>query len=110
MTWQYIGDPMNFFFFALTWNAIALSPHSYFQNHFQPVSQRCKRVIQRNRHCIVALQTDDEKNKELHYMTKQMMNDNGKALLVEGSHGQTLHVSGKLNRHIRSWKCSLAVS
>lgn len=43
-------------------------------------------------------------------MTRQMMNDNGKALLVEGNHGQTLHVSVKENRrHVRSWKCSLAV-
>lgn len=38
-------------------------------------------------------------------MTKKVMNDSGKALPVEGNHGQSLHVSMKENRHIRSWKC-----
>lgn len=42
-------------------------------------------------------------------MTKKVMNDSGKALPVEGNYGQSLDVSMKENRHIRSWKCWLDV-
>lgn len=103
---------MTQWFVALTWNAIALSPHSHFQNHFIQslihVAKK-KKLYKKKRRCIVALQTEDIKDKELHYMTKKVMNDSGKALPVEGNYGQSLDVSMKENRHIRSWKCWLDV-
>lgn len=81
-----------------------------FLKPFHPISHpRCKKkknyTKKKRRRCIVALQTEDIKNKELHYMTKKVMNDSGKALPVEGNYGQSLDVPMKENRHIRSWKC-----